>query len=94
MKHYLRAFINYIQDDWAKWTSSVEFAANNVSFATTLVSLFLINSKQNSRLDFKSFEFLSSDLTAQVRIKLININEFIKKIKEIIDYLRDEMLIV
>ena len=93
MKHYLRVFVNYMQDDWAKWTSSAEFVINNVLFATTLVSPFLINSEQNSRLDFESLELLSSNLTAQVRVKLININEFIKKMKEIIDHLRDEMLI-
>ena len=28
MKHYLQAFINYMQDDWAKWISDAEFAAN------------------------------------------------------------------
>ena len=29
IKHYLQVFINYMQDDWAKWISDAEFTANN-----------------------------------------------------------------
>ncbi len=93
MEHYLRAFVNYMQDDWAKWTPGAEFAANNVPSATTLASPFLANSGQNPRLGFEPLEPLPSGLTAQVRVKLININEFTKKMEEITGHLRDEMLI-
>jgi hypothetical protein len=44
IKHYFRAFVNYMQDDWAKWLPSVEFVANNALSFITLVSLFLVNS--------------------------------------------------
>ena len=53
MKHYLQVFVNYMQNDWVKWLSKVEFIVNNASSLITLTSFFLINSSQNSRLNFK-----------------------------------------
>ena len=93
MKHYLQAFINYMQDDWAKWIPGAEFAANNVLSAITLASLFLANSGQNPHLRFKPPEPLVTDLTAQQQIKLLDIENFTKKIKDLTEHLRVEMLI-
>ena len=93
MKHYLQVFVNYMQNDWAKWLSEVEFVVNNTSSSITLASLFLINLNQNSRLDFESFESLLKNLTFQARNKLINVEEFIKKMKKLTEHLRDEMFI-
>ena len=53
MKHYLQAFVNYMQDNWAKWIPGAEFIANNVPLAITLASPFLANSGQNPHLRFK-----------------------------------------
>ena len=94
MEYYLRAFVNYMQDNWAKWTPGVEFASNNAPSATTLASPFLANCGQNPRLGFEPSEPLRPGITAQDRVKLTNINEFTKKIEEITDYLREEILIV
>ncbi len=93
MKHYLRVFVNYMQNDWAKWLSEIEFVINNASSLITLTSFFLINSSQNSHLDFESSESLFKNLMFQAWDKLINVKEFIKKIKKLTEYLRDEMLI-
>ena len=93
MKHYLWVFINYMQNDWAKWLSEIEFVVNNASSLITLASFFLINSSQNSRLNFKSFKSLLKNLTFQARDKLINVEEFIKKMKKLTEHLRNEMLI-
>ncbi len=62
MKHYLQVFINYMQNDWVKWLSEIEFIINNASSLITLTSFFLINLSQNSCLNFKSFEFLLKNL--------------------------------
>ena len=94
MKHYLQAFVHYMQVDWAKWISGAEFAANNASLAITLASLFLVNSDQNSHLRFKPSESLVTELTAQQQIKLLNIENFTKKMKDLTEYLRVEILIV
>ncbi len=93
MKHYLRVFVNYMQNNWVKWLSEVKFIINNASSSITLTSFFLINLSQNSRLDFESSESLLKNLTFQARDKLINVKEFIKKMKKLTEHLRDEMLI-
>ncbi len=93
MKHYLRVFVNYMQNNWAKWLSKVEFIVNNTSLLIILASFFLINLSQNSRLDFEFFESLLENLTSQAQNKLINVEEFIKKMKKLTEHLRDEMLI-
>jgi hypothetical protein len=43
MKHYLRAYVNYIQNDWAQWLSDAEFASNNIDFFSVLAFSFLVN---------------------------------------------------
>ncbi len=93
MKHYLQVFINYMQNDWAKWLSEVEFIINNASSLITLTSLFLINLSQNSRLNFELFESLFENFMFQAWNKLINVKKFIKKMKKLIKHLHDEMLI-
>ncbi len=93
MKHYLWIFVNYMQDDWAKWLSEVEFIINNTSLLITLTSFFLINLNQNLCLDFKFFKSLLENLIFQAWNKLINVKEFIKKMKKLTEHLRDEMLI-
>ena len=93
MEHDLRAFVNYMQDDWAKWLSGAEFAANNAPSATTLASPFLANSGQNPRLGFEPPERVASDLTAQQRSKLIDIENFTKKMEDLTEHLKKEMLI-
>ncbi len=65
MKHYLQVFVNYMQNDWVKWLSKVEFIVNNASSLITLASFFLINLNQNSRLNFKSFKSLLENLMFQ-----------------------------
>ena len=64
MKHYFWAFVNYMQNDWAKWLSDAEFSANNTLFLITLTSPFLTNFRQNPHLKFKSSEPLPAELTA------------------------------
>ena len=83
-----------MQDDWAKWIPGAEFAANNVPSAITLASLFLANFSQNPHLRFKPSEPLVTNLTAQWQIKLLDIENFTKKMKDLTEHLRVEMLIV
>ena len=93
MKYYLQAFCNYMQDDWAKWVLSAEFSANNALSAITLVSPFMTNSGQNPYLEFKSLKSLLTDITAQSWVKLINVENFTKRMKELTEHLCNEMLI-
>ena len=93
VKHYLRAFCNYMQNDWTKWLFDAKFFVNNASFVNTLASPFLANYEQNFRLNFEFLVSLSIDLIAQSRAQLIDVENFVKKMKELIERLRDEMLV-
>ena len=64
-----------------------------MSSVITLTSPFLVNSGQNPCLRFKSSEPLATDLTAQQQIKLLDIENFTKKMKDLTGHLRVEMLI-
>jgi RNase H-like domain found in reverse transcriptase/Reverse transcriptase (RNA-dependent DNA polymerase)/Integrase zinc binding domain len=50
VEQYLRAFMNFHQDDWVQWLPLAEFAANNVTSETTGVSPFFANYGFNPRL--------------------------------------------
>ena len=92
VKYYFRIFCNYMQNDWIKWLFDAKFFVNNVSFVNILISFFLINCEQNSRLNFEFFVFFSIDLIAQFRTQLIDVENFVKKTKKFIEHFRDEML--
>ena len=66
---------------------------NNAPSAITLASLFLVNSGQNPNLRFEPSEPLVTDITAQQQIKLLDIENFTKKIKDLTEHLSVEMLI-
>ena len=53
MEEYLRAHVNYLQDNWVQYLSLAEFAANNQESATTRASPFFATSGLNPRLDFE-----------------------------------------
>ncbi|KAI1668825.1 reverse transcriptase [Pyrenophora tritici-repentis] len=50
VEQYLRAFMNFHQDDWVHWLPLAEFAMNNVISETTGVSPFFANYGFNPRL--------------------------------------------
>ena len=82
-----------MQDDWVKWLLGAEFSVNNAPSLITLTSPFLVNSRQNPCLEFKPPELLPAELTVQARIKLLNVEEFTKKMKKLTEHLQNEMLI-
>ncbi len=71
----------------------MKFVINNASSLIILASFFLINSNQNLHLNFKFFESLLENFTFQAWNKLINVEEFIKKMKKLTEHLHDEMFI-
>ena len=50
MEQYLRTFVSFLQDDWARWLPSAEFAANNHFSESTLCTPFFANSAQHPRM--------------------------------------------
>src|SRR5258708_16899324 len=50
LEQYLRAYMNYQQDDWAPLLPLVEFAYNNATSETTRVSPFFANKGYHPRM--------------------------------------------
>jgi len=46
-------FINHHQEQWSEWLETIEFAYNNKIQTSTKVSLFKVNSEQDSHMGFE-----------------------------------------
>ena len=53
MEAYLRAFVNFEQNDWARLLPMAEFAYNNAKNASTNHTLFKINCGYHPRISFE-----------------------------------------
>jgi hypothetical protein len=53
MEQYLRAYVNYQQDNWVWFLPMAEFAANNHISETTSISPFFANYGLNPKIDFE-----------------------------------------
>ena len=53
MKAYLRAFVNFEQNDWARFLSMAEFTYNNTKNASTGFTLFELNCRYHPRIFYK-----------------------------------------
>ena len=47
LEQYLRAYINYLQDDWEAWLHMAKFAANTQASETIGMSLFFMRYGQD-----------------------------------------------
>ena len=53
MEAYVRAFVNFEQDDWAKLRPIAEFAYNNAKNASTSFTPFELNCKYHLRVSYE-----------------------------------------
>jgi len=89
LEQYLRAYVNYLQDDWADWTALAEFTANNTKSESTNVSPFFANSGQHPRLGYEP-ESREPRLAYQ-QLQASEANAFVNSMKDIEDFLKQEM---
>lgn len=89
MEQYLRAYVNYLQDDWSSFLAMAEFTANNAVSETTQVTPFFANSGQHPRMGFEP----PTDLPRPPyqRGQALSANEFVQKMSDLQDFLREEM---
>ena len=87
---YLRMYVDYMQNDWAQWCPSAEFAYNNHISEATKCTPFFANSGQHPRMGTEPFNV---DITLRERDQAqqqIALN-FAIKMNLINDTLRDQM---
>jgi hypothetical protein len=62
MEQYLRAHVNYLQDDWVDWLPLAEFAANNQASETIGASPFFANKGFDPRCQFNMMPTATNDV--------------------------------
>lgn len=84
MEQYLRSYVSYQQDDWARLLAMAEFATNNHASETTKVSPFYANSGRNPRMSFGPLEHGRTTAEDQA-------NRIAREMKEVVNFLKEEM---
>jgi hypothetical protein len=65
MEQYLRAHVNYLQDDWSEGLLLAEYAANNQAVETTGSSPFFTNKGFDPYCQFDSSPAVTNNLNDQ-----------------------------
>src|SRR5690606_11723767 len=84
---YICCYVNYLQDDWAKWLELAEFSGNNHSLETTGISSFFANYGYDPICHIDSVQAPHNGPFKEQ----YNVSEISRKIKEITDHLQLEM---
>jgi hypothetical protein len=85
MVHYLRGYVNHLQDDWVQFLPAAEFAANNTESSTTGVSPFFANFGQHPRMGLEE--------PTETRDLLPEVDDLITKMKQLDEHLHESMLV-
>ena len=88
VEQYLRAFMNYHQDDWVDWLPLAEFAANNAVSETTGVSPFFANYGFNPRLGVEPSAPCPPNLTTVQKAQFYKANTVADRFDRIITQLK------
>jgi hypothetical protein len=89
---YLRFYVNYTQDDWEEWLPLAEFALNNAVSASTGMSPFFANKGYHPRVSFGPLRPIPADASKSVAEKIKQGNEFTRKMEDILDALRTNLI--
>ncbi len=77
MEAYLRAFVNWEQDDWARLLPMAEFVYNKAKNASTGHTPFKLNCSYHPRVSFKE------DVDPRSRSR--SANELVEELRELIE---------
>jgi hypothetical protein len=85
LEQYLRAYVTYLQEDWADWLPLAEFAANTARSESTRTSPFFANYGFHPRMGFEPVQPSNQPATRDAE-------EFTQKMEKIMSYVRTQML--
>ena len=80
MKQYLKAFVNFEQNNWIELLFMTEFAYNNNKHASTQMSSFEAMQKYTSRMSFEN--------SANFKVKSKFVNEHVKYLTKLLNVLK------
>ncbi len=82
VKRELRIYCNYMQNDWAKWLSMIEFSENSNIFSIISMISFYFNKKFHFQMSFNSN--MTDYKTTCERLEARKANNIIIQIKELL----------
>ena len=88
VEQYLRAFMNFHQDDWVDWLPLAEFAANNTVSETTNISPFFANYEFHPRLGVESSGPCPLNLSLLQKVQFYKVNVVANRFERILDLLK------
>jgi RNase H-like domain found in reverse transcriptase/Reverse transcriptase (RNA-dependent DNA polymerase)/Integrase zinc binding domain len=88
LEQYLRAFMNFAQDDWVDWLPLAEFASNNAVSETTGYSPFFANYGFHPRLGFEPRTACSPDKTPQQKKEFMKAHSIADRFDRILTQLK------
>lgn len=91
VERFLRAFVNVNQDDWNEWLPMCQFALSTTVNSTTGVTPFFANNAYHPRMDFDAPKVARADASATVLAGNFAGNEYVRKMEEITQVLKDNM---
>ena len=99
MEQYLRAFINFTQDDWVNWLPMAEFALNNRDSESTGMSPFFADCGRNMRSVVPNttalpHTSLHDRAPAPLRIARQEALQFAEDMKNLHQHLNDELTLI
>ncbi len=78
----LKIYCNYMQNDWAKWISMIEFSDNFNTFSTISMTFFYFNKEFHSQMSFDS-NTIDYETTHE-RIEARKANDIVTWMKELL----------
>jgi hypothetical protein len=90
LEQYLRAYVNYLQDDWMNWLPMAEFAINNHKSEATGVTPFYAVYGQHPRMGNEPPQPLPR-LPARQRLDVETADKFAEEMQRLTNHLHTEM---
>ena len=94
LEQYLKIYVNFLQNDWASWLPSAEFAINNHVFEITQCTPFLINFGQHFKMGLELDLFVNKPMDFQKMKNKVLVNEFVEKMTTINEVFREQIVFV
>lgn len=91
LKQFLRAYVNYNQDDWVDWLPLAEFEANSDKSTSTGVAPFLLTKGYIPRSGLEPFTPWDSSITQRARREIQSADAFINKIDRMRHHVKEQL---
>ena len=92
LEQYLRAYVDYLQGDWAKYIPSAEFCANDTKSATTGVTPFFAEKGFHPTIGIEDPQPYPADLSSHLRMEHENADAYAEKLSLLQQHCREAML--